>query len=545
MKTRTVESRGPRVEGQRIPAKTGRLKSDEVNHIAGLLRNRVITLQEAAESAMAIHVKRANRWRDGLNPLRGLNMLRAVSLLEAGERGEYADLQWTYRFIEKRDATLRGLKRRTLGALKRLDWDIKTVPEEKLPPGATKAQADAQAVTLREAYDAIDNLRQAITFIALAEFRGYSHLEPHINADGDPFHLNPVEQWYWCREGLNAPWQYNREAKGGTSKGEPIGDRWFIIYEVEDPVDEIALIAFIRKNLSQKDWDGFIEVFGIPWLFIIGPPNVPKEKEADYQDVAEQIVGDGRGYLPNGSEVKTAPSDSRATNPFRDHLSYQDEQIVLAGTSGKLTMLTESGSGTLAGEAHTDTWQEVYQGMAADVSEVFQQQFDLRILRQHHEGEPVLAYFCLEAKDEIDTSQVVEDAQKLSQGGYQIDADELSEKTGYTLTVKQEAAGVNVGAGSIPRPVYNRKPSPQFLQAARQLFATAATEDLAPVRARIRTIYAMENPDAAKAALAELRTDLPEILRAINAKPATATALFEIIGTALLNGAAERKEAKQ
>ena len=36
------------------------------------------------------------------------------------------------------------------------------------------------------------------------------------------------------------------------------------------------------------------------------------------------------------------------TPPFRDNLDYLDRQITLLGTGGLLTMLTESGSGTLA-----------------------------------------------------------------------------------------------------------------------------------------------------------------------------------------------------
>ncbi|MCS6248684.1 MAG: hypothetical protein H2173_14515, partial [Opitutus sp.] len=49
-------------------------------------------------------LKVAAKWRAQFNPLRSLTFQRAVSLLEEGERGAYAELQWTYRFIEKREA---------------------------------------------------------------------------------------------------------------------------------------------------------------------------------------------------------------------------------------------------------------------------------------------------------------------------------------------------------------------------------------------------------------------------------------------------------
>src|SRR5260370_40378808 len=50
-------------------------------------------------------------------------------------------------------------------------------PADKLPPGASATLAEDQAAALRHAYDGLDNLREAIEFLALASFRGFSHLE--------------------------------------------------------------------------------------------------------------------------------------------------------------------------------------------------------------------------------------------------------------------------------------------------------------------------------------------------------------------------------
>ena len=48
-------------------------------------------------------VEQFDKWRQQFNPLRGLTLARAVSMLEGAQRGEYADIQWAYRFIERRD----------------------------------------------------------------------------------------------------------------------------------------------------------------------------------------------------------------------------------------------------------------------------------------------------------------------------------------------------------------------------------------------------------------------------------------------------------
>lgn len=174
-----------------------------------------------------------SRWRAQYNPLRGLTFQRAVSLLEEGERGAYADLQWTYRFIEKRDAVLRALVELRTSAIKKLDWDIKTV--DCGDDAAKQATAEKQAAALRLAYERIGNLKEAVAFLALAQFRGYAHLEKVYAGDNPAagvVALQPVPQWHWCRDTLYGPWLYNAEA-ASTNRGTPIEERHFIIREVE------------------------------------------------------------------------------------------------------------------------------------------------------------------------------------------------------------------------------------------------------------------------------------------------------------------------
>ena len=62
----------------------------------------------------------STNWRAQFNPLRGLTIAQLVAMLEAGERGNYARLQWLYRFVEKRNPTLRAVLQRRMAALTRL-----------------------------------------------------------------------------------------------------------------------------------------------------------------------------------------------------------------------------------------------------------------------------------------------------------------------------------------------------------------------------------------------------------------------------------------
>ena len=69
-------------------------------------------------------VNSANRWRDGYNPLRGLTMARAVSLMEDAQRGVMADLQWLYGSelgIEATDPDLMTIVEKTLAGVADMD----------------------------------------------------------------------------------------------------------------------------------------------------------------------------------------------------------------------------------------------------------------------------------------------------------------------------------------------------------------------------------------------------------------------------------------
>lgn len=68
-------------------------------------------------------------WIEQTNPLRGLNPARVVGLLEAGMRGELAELMWLYHIIEQSDPDLMALVERRASAIAEMDWNIGVAPE--------------------------------------------------------------------------------------------------------------------------------------------------------------------------------------------------------------------------------------------------------------------------------------------------------------------------------------------------------------------------------------------------------------------------------
>jgi phage gp29-like protein len=376
------------------------------------------------------------------NPLRGLSMARVIQELEAGQRGELSHLQWLYHFIEKRDAVVRGAKRRILSSVLKLDWDIKIragIRDDQ------KAAAEKQQESLKASYGRIKKLRAAFTHQVLAEFRGYCHIEKHFNAQGEVIAFEPVPQWHWCKDGYYGDWLFQENALNGGRSGVPINAANFIIREVQDPINEIALPAFTRKGLSGKDFDAFIARYGIPFVYWIlsdamaaAVANDPASIK-NWMSIMRGIGSDGEGIFPGGTvETLDSAGGGKDNNPFLQHLGYQDEQIVMAATSGKLTMLNEAtGLGSGNADAHQDTFDDIALGLAKEISVNFHEQFDLPELARLFPGQDALVYFELAAKDAEDVGDLVANVKSLDEAGWEMDGAELCEKTGYTLARKQ------------------------------------------------------------------------------------------------------------
>lgn len=374
--------------------------------------------------------RRWRRWREQWNPLRHLTIAKAVTLQEQAQRGEHAEVQWAYRIMERRFAVLSALVERRLAAITQMDWDVHQAAPTVAGYDATLAAE--QRSFLRGYYEQVGNLYEAIAHLALAPFRGFSLLE---RADTE---LLPVDHWHLVQDGLRPRWKYNPAATLTTWQSMPpeaeLPQDRIVAVVHERPIDELALILFVRAALADKDWDAWCEVYGIPGGVVIGPPNVPDDKEAAYAEAAAAIADGGNGYLPHGSTYE--PNDSaRGMQPFEARLRWIQEQLVLAGTGGLLTMLASpTGIGQGATGAHADAFAAIARGDARRISEAFQRGVDRHLLSAVWPDQPVLAYWSLAAREEVDGGEVVVQVTQLGQAGYVVDAAQVEEKTGYRVT---------------------------------------------------------------------------------------------------------------
>ena len=379
-----------------------------------------------------------NRWRQQYNPLVGLGLQRAVQLSLDYFRGVMADVQWTYFYIEQTDPDLLALVDLRLSRIMEMAWNFK--PKK----GADAGLAAEQQEALSEAAAKIDNLYDAVEHLALAAFRGYAHAEKWLDPSGDLFHLEIVDQWNVVRDGLFGCWKYNPAAMTtfyGALPGDSIMPAEnFLFRQVRRPINRIALLKFIRSNLCEKDWDAFVEIYGIPGGVVIGPPDVPDPMRLEFEAAAQNVAQGGTGFLPNGSDWKPNVA-ARGMQPYKERLDHLTEKLVLVGTGGKLTMLAASAGmgGGNQGKTHDEVFQSLAAAEARRISAIFQRQIFGPILEAKFPGQPQVVAFELAHDEEVDVSATIADIKMLSDAGFQVDPSKVQEKTGYAVMIKAPA----------------------------------------------------------------------------------------------------------
>jgi phage gp29-like protein len=324
------------------------------------------------------------------------------------------------------------------------------------------------------------------------------------------YRLEPVPAEHFVRPSYYCPWEYCAAASSGTTTGIPLPPDGWVIRDYEAPVGRIAARLHVIRGMTLADWQGFLAVFGIPGIVVIMPDGIAPEAVADFTSIAEKIANNARGALPSGSTVETITQPTNGTAPFLELADWCDKQLVLAGTGGLLTMLAESGSGTLAGGAHMQAFQTLAKEEAADISEIIQDQSDALLLAHRFPGQPQYAYFKLASTEQSDPNQIVQHYTALKAAGLTIKQSELEEKTSYQF---EEPAPVTIqnNTAPAPQPVPPLNPQPSTLnsapadplQAARKPLAAALNSDFSALRTLLQRIDALPEGDPARLPLIE------------------------------------------
>lgn len=479
--------------------------------------------------------KAAAAWIETVNPLRGMTSQRMQNLYDASRAGDTVHLQWLYQEIEKVDPTLLICQQRRTGALASLDWHIST-RNKKRTRGFDEKLAQEQADCLELAFGDADqaNFNDAVEHLARGFFRGFAHVLPRWSADGLSLRgFDCLDQWNFVRDVTTGTWYWNPEAHAYTGYADcrPIPPGELVVFVAPYHIDYPAMTIYLRSAVGEKGWAKFVERFGIPPVILTMPQDIPSDQVDSWRRSAEKVAEGGSGAVPFGTNVNFCDG-ARGINPFKDFIHNQRALVVLMSTGGLLTSLTEAGSGTLAGGAHSDTWAEVRRMDSAKIGSVLNRTLADTILDRAFPGRPHLAYFAFDTEAVPSPGEVFDDATKAKNAGYLIDQADLEERTGYKL-VKDEAPAPQPGA-----PLFNKAPietTPRKKNSGSDAnLLEAFAKDSGAAAEAVAKLLENPSPDAAAVLLEKLPSLLPE-------DPALAAVIAEAMAKAFGTIDATRK----
>lgn len=327
------------------------------------------------------------------NPLSGLNPAKVRRLYELYREGKYADVQLAWDALEEYDDMLGTVLNRRQSALGEMEWDVLIDARAVGEDAAMQALAEEQQDFITRRLRAVENLSDAIKWLGLADFRRYSALEVLTAGSGERW--LPIHHWHLCRPALEGAWCYNVNAETSCTRVEPIDMSAVILREVARPIDLVAMFLISAKEAAIDGWDSFLEVFGNPALFFKMPPGTSDDQRDEYASIIKEISSDGAGVYPDGGEIHTVETSAANADAFSSRAEWCDKALVRRATGGLLTVLAESGSGTLAGSAHMEAFRQIAANDAISIAECINRQYVRRRIAAQFPGEPVLVYFKL------------------------------------------------------------------------------------------------------------------------------------------------------
>ena len=438
----------------------------------------------------------ATTWLERVNPLQGLTITQAKNIFDVARAHGSPLLQKIYEEIELTDPVLMTCVERRQSALAGLGWRA---------VANASAEDDAKAEEQRKALEAfangIENLDEAIEHLDLAFFRGYSVCQP-IWEGIRVRRVNLLNSWNFLR-GDDDRLMWNPECTLDPKGCEEITPAARVVQlNRRRAIDWPALSIYIRKYVGERDWGRFLERYGIPPVDVIMAPNATDEQRQEYLDCAEAAKNGSSVAYPSGTSISRAET-SRGQDPFTAFIEHQEKLIVLMATGGTLTSLAQADTGSLAGGAQMDVWEQIVQRDGVVISAALNRDLFIPFLREAFPGEPVMAHFEIGKEDEPSATEAADLAGKLKVAGWRVDQSQLEEQTGLKL---ERDEGLGIGdQGLSDRPFGFAKkagPSPSS--------ATGADEN-----AELLKAFASDMSEAGKAVAELLKNPTPEAASAL------------------------------
>lgn len=387
-----------------------------------------------------------NAWLERVNPLHGLTISQARNIFDVARAHGSPLLQKIYDEIELVDPVLGVCVDRRQAALAELGWKISP------RPSADQVLANEQKDALDQFIRGIGNFTETVEHLDLAFFRGFSVVQPIWEGD-EVRHVSLLESWnFLFGDDKRLLWNPDCSLDPSACFEIPAAAR-IVQVRRRRPIDYPALAIHIRKYLGERDWGRFIERYGIPPVDVVMAPNATNENRDEYVEAADRARDGLSTVWPSGSSTSRAEG-SRGQDPFSAFIEHQEKLIVLRATGGTLTSLAQADTGSLAGGAQMEVWDQIVQRDSSLISDALNRQMFWHFLERRFPSRTPAVEFSIGREREVTASDAADLAVKLHGAGYLVDQAELEEATGFTLEKSPETPPLG-GQGDLS---LNKKP---------------------------------------------------------------------------------------
>lgn len=392
----------------------------------------------------------ASAWQTSVNPLRGITSRQIDQLLDQARRGNETRLQEAYVEMEKTmPIMVVSIQRRTGGLLAK-DWKIAVRSAQRMK-GFDENLAKEQAAYLEMVYGDSEErgLHAAIQHMAMAMFRGYSALKPDYGADGDTLSFELLDNWNLCRD-AKGNFYWNPDADTTKIAGDEgilaIPEGEIVGLNFPYPIDMPGMQIYLRQLIGEEQWARATEKYGVAQVILTAPQGIGDDKIGEYAQRAMNIFEGGSGAIGYGSTVNQL-SDARGQDPFSTFVDHQTKLILMMATGGTLgSMADATGLGSGVADSQNETFELLLRQDAQLISGAFNRTITKKLLDAKWPGKKHLAYFDFNLDSQPSALDILELAAKAKSAGFIMDAEELSAKIGFTLTVDTSMEPVAVNA---------------------------------------------------------------------------------------------------
>ena len=368
--------------------------------------------------------------KEASNDLKFITPARCAELFHDWRAGKMGDVQRIFDQLEQFDDSLFACVRARQGALEAMPWSVIVDADAVGEDARLRRLAESQKQLLLARLGAVENLEEAVTHLGLADFRGVAAL--CIQGNERRMRWTVIEPWLLARPSRALPWRYNPTAETSHSNLQALRAERLILREAS-PIDLPALFLIVSKYHAQTSWDSFLDFFGTPSIFLEMPGATDQAQAARFDAIVKKLVAEGRGTIPQGANFHTVETQRDNSQAFADRARWCSDAILTLGTGGKLTVTTEANSGTLAGNAHQESFERLCAASARSISRSINLQFCRRILREAFPDQPQLALFQLAPEKEDDRASQAQIIATLSSAGFRPSAETVSEMMGFEV----------------------------------------------------------------------------------------------------------------